>query len=45
MGTGTFIFAATSRPALGPVQPPIRWVQNLFCRGVKLTAHLHLVPG
>jgi hypothetical protein len=25
-GTGNFLFATASRPALGPTQPPIQWV-------------------
>ena len=29
-GTGTFSFFKTSRPALGSIQPPIKWVQGFF---------------
>jgi hypothetical protein len=43
------LFSMSSRPALGPTQPPIHWVQEDFLlgwsgRGVKLTTHLQLVP-
>jgi hypothetical protein len=39
----------SSRPALGPTQPPIQWVPGALSlgvkrRGVKLTTHLHLTP-
>jgi len=30
--------------ALGPTQPPIQWVPESHSPGVKLTAHLNLVP-
>jgi hypothetical protein len=40
-----------SRPALGPIQPPIQWVSGALSLGVKLpgreadhSTHLHLVP-
>jgi hypothetical protein len=43
-----FLFPTTSRLALGPVQPPMLWILQMFPwvksgRGVKLTTHLHLV--
>jgi hypothetical protein len=48
-GLGIFLFTTTSRPALGPTQPPIQWalsalspgVKLLSCRCMKLTTHLH----
>jgi hypothetical protein len=33
---GSNLFATTSRPALGPTQPPIQWVPVAFSLGVKL---------
>jgi hypothetical protein len=43
-----FVFATTSRPALGPIQPPSQWVPRVLSLGVKrpgvkLTTHLHLL--
>jgi hypothetical protein len=46
---GDFLFATASRPALGPIQPPIQGVLVDLSSGrkaagiVKLTAHHHLV--
>jgi hypothetical protein len=45
-----FPLNSASRPALGPTQPPIKWVPVVLspgvkrCRGVMLTTHPHLVP-
>jgi hypothetical protein len=44
-----FLFSTSSRPALGPTQPPIEWVPGVLSQGVKrggvkLTTHLQLVP-
>jgi hypothetical protein len=45
-----FLLASASRPALGPIQPPIQWVRGVLSPGVKrgrvvtLTTHLYLVP-
>jgi hypothetical protein len=41
---GSRIFSTSSRPALGPTQPPIQWLLGLYPRVVKLTIHLLLVP-
>jgi hypothetical protein len=43
---GIFLFAITSRPALGFNQSPIQRVPRALSpdRGVKLTTRLHLVP-
>jgi hypothetical protein len=30
-----FLFSASSRPALGPTQPPIQWVPGVISLGVK----------
>jgi hypothetical protein len=34
-GLRIFFFATASRPALGPIQPPIRWVPGVLSSGVK----------
>jgi hypothetical protein len=34
-GSKDFLFSASSRPALGPTQPPIRWVLGALSPGVK----------
>jgi len=41
---GFFFFDTASRPALGPIQPPIQRVKGALSLGVKLTTHFHLVP-
>jgi hypothetical protein len=49
-GKRIFPLASVSRPALGPTQPPVRWVPRFLSPGVKrgrdvtLTAHPHLMP-
>jgi len=47
-GHDTFLLSKPPRPALRPTQPPIQSVLRFFPGekqpGVKLTAHLHLVP-
>jgi hypothetical protein len=34
-GLGTFLFTTASRPALGPIQPPVQWVPGALSLGVK----------
>jgi hypothetical protein len=45
---GSRIFSTSSRPALGPTQPPVQWVLGALSPGVKRqgreTDHLQLVP-
>jgi hypothetical protein len=49
-GQRIFPLASVSRPALGPIQPPVQWVPGVLYpgvkggRGVMLTTHPHLVP-
>jgi len=49
-GQRIFPLASVSRPALGPIQPPVQWVPGVLSpgvkrgRGVTLTTHPHLVP-
>jgi hypothetical protein len=35
-GLGIFLFDTTTRPALGPTQPPIQWAPGILSLGVKL---------
>jgi hypothetical protein len=45
-----FSLTSVSRPALGPIQPPVQWVPGVLSprikrgRDVTLTTHPHLVP-
>jgi len=41
---GFFLFVTMSRLALWATQPPVLWVLGALILGVKLTAHLYLVP-
>jgi hypothetical protein len=34
-GVGIFLFDSVSRPALGPAQPPIKWVSGALSMRVK----------
>jgi hypothetical protein len=34
-GLGIFLFTTMSRPAVGPTQPPVRWVPQALSPGVK----------
>jgi hypothetical protein len=49
-GERIFLLASVSRPALGPIQPPVQWVPGVLSplvkrgRGVTLTTHPRLVP-
>jgi hypothetical protein len=48
-GQKIFLFSTASRPALGPIPPPIRGYRGIFPRRqrgrcVKLVTHLHLMP-
>jgi hypothetical protein len=38
-GLKIFLFTITSRPALGPTQPPIQWVQGALFLEVKQPGH------
>jgi hypothetical protein len=41
-----FPLASATKPALGPIQPPVQWVPGglKHCRGMTLTNSPHLVP-
>jgi hypothetical protein len=49
-GERIFALTSVSRPAVGPIQPPVQWVLGVLSPGVKcgqgvtLTTHPHLVP-
>jgi hypothetical protein len=49
-GQRIFSLASVSRPALGPIQPPVQWVPGVLSPGLKrgqsvtLTTHPDLVP-
>jgi hypothetical protein len=49
-GERIFLLASVSWPALGSINPPVKWVPGFITpelksgRGVTLTTHLHLVP-
>jgi len=32
---GIFLFATASRPALGPIKPPVQWVPSVLSPGIK----------
>jgi hypothetical protein len=34
-GLGIFLFTTSSRPALGPTQPPVKWIPGTLSVGVK----------
>jgi hypothetical protein len=38
-GLGIFLLTTASRPALGPTQPPVQWVQEALSLGVKRPGH------
>jgi hypothetical protein len=38
-GLGSFFFTTASRPALGPAQPPLRWVPGALSLVVKQPGH------
>jgi hypothetical protein len=39
-----FLFATESRPALGPIQPPIQWILGAISREVKLPERAAIPP-
>jgi hypothetical protein len=38
-GLGIFLFSTVSTPALGPTQPPIKWVPQALSLGVQRPGH------
>jgi len=39
MHLSLFLFTTASRPALGPTQPPMQWVQGALSLGLKRPGH------
>jgi len=44
-GLGIYFFDIMSRPALGPIRPPIHWAPGALSLGVRLITHHKLVPS
>jgi hypothetical protein len=39
VGKGLFLFTTTSRPTVGPTQPPVQWVRGALCLELKRPWH------